>query len=65
MTRLTITSKGRVTLKRELLKHLRVSPGDKIEADTLQMAGFLCARLRRTTRLVISLAACHGEMGQS
>ena len=35
MTRLTITSRGRVTLKQELLKHLGVSPGDKIEADTL------------------------------
>jgi antitoxin PrlF len=35
MTRLTITSKGQVTLKQELLKHLGVGPGQKIEADKL------------------------------
>lgn len=35
MTRLTITAKGQVTLKRELLKHLGVSPGEKIDADEL------------------------------
>ena len=35
MTKLTITAKGQVTLKRELLKHLGVSPGEKIEADKL------------------------------
>lgn len=35
MTRLTITAKGQVTLKQELLKHLGVGPGEKIEADKL------------------------------
>ena len=35
MTVLTITSKGQVTLKQDLLKHLGVSPGEKIEADKL------------------------------
>ena len=35
MTTLTITAKGQVTLKQELLKHLGVSPGEKIEADKL------------------------------
>ena len=35
MTLLTITAKGQVTLKRDLLKHLGVSPGEKIEADKL------------------------------
>jgi len=32
---LTITAKGQVTLKRDLLKHLGVGPGEKIEADKL------------------------------
>ena len=32
---LTITAKGQVTLKQELLKHLGVAPGDRIEADKL------------------------------
>ena len=35
MTKLTITAKGQVTLKQELLKHLGVAPGEKIEADKL------------------------------
>ncbi len=35
MTTLTITAKGQVTLKQELLNHLGVSPGEKIEADKL------------------------------
>ncbi|HEY6352139.1 MAG TPA: AbrB/MazE/SpoVT family DNA-binding domain-containing protein [Candidatus Angelobacter sp.] len=35
MTKLTVTAKGQVTLKQDLLKHLGVSPGEKIEADKL------------------------------
>jgi antitoxin PrlF len=35
MTKLKVTAKGQVTLKQELLKHLGVSPGEKIEADKL------------------------------
>jgi antitoxin PrlF len=30
---LTVTAKGQVTLKRELLDHLGVQPGDKITVD--------------------------------
>jgi bifunctional DNA-binding transcriptional regulator/antitoxin component of YhaV-PrlF toxin-antitoxin module len=30
-----VTAGGRVTLKQDMLKHLGVSPGDKIEADKL------------------------------
>ena len=35
MTTLTITVKGQVTLKQDLLKHLGVGPGEKVEADKL------------------------------
>lgn len=35
MTTLTITAKGQVTLKQELLKHLGVGPGQKVEVDKL------------------------------
>jgi bifunctional DNA-binding transcriptional regulator/antitoxin component of YhaV-PrlF toxin-antitoxin module len=35
MTMLTVTAKGQVTLKKELLQHLGVKPGQKIEVDTL------------------------------
>jgi bifunctional DNA-binding transcriptional regulator/antitoxin component of YhaV-PrlF toxin-antitoxin module len=35
MTTLTITAKGQVTLKQELLRHLGVTPGQKVSIDTL------------------------------
>lgn len=35
MGTLTITSKGQVTLRQELLRHLGVAPGDRIELITL------------------------------
>jgi antitoxin PrlF len=35
MTVLTVTSKGQVTLKRNILKHLGVKPGDKIAVDVM------------------------------
>ena len=35
MTSLTVTSKGQVTLKTDVLQHLGVKPGGKIEVDLL------------------------------
>ena len=35
MIKLTVTAKGQVTFKQDLLKHLGVSPGERIEADKL------------------------------
>jgi bifunctional DNA-binding transcriptional regulator/antitoxin component of YhaV-PrlF toxin-antitoxin module len=35
MTTLTVTSKGQVTLRKELLTHLGVSPGEMIAVDKL------------------------------
>ena len=35
MTILTITAKGQLTLRKEVLAHLGVEPGDKIEVDLL------------------------------
>ena len=32
---LTVTEKGQVTLRKEVLRHLGVRPGDKIEVDML------------------------------
>lgn len=33
MTTLTVTAKGQVTLRKDLLQHLGVGPGDKISVD--------------------------------
>ena len=35
MTQLTITAKGQVTLRKDILQHLGVGPGDKISVDKL------------------------------
>jgi AbrB family looped-hinge helix DNA binding protein len=35
MNKLTITAKGQVTLRKDLLKHLGVEPGEKVAVDKL------------------------------
>ncbi len=35
MSTLTVTAKGQVTLRKDLLKHLGVQPGDEIAVDKL------------------------------
>jgi len=35
MKALTVTAKGQVTLRKDLLEHLGVQPGDKIAVDKL------------------------------
>lgn len=35
MTTLTVTAKGQITLKRELLQHLGVQPGQQVEVSLL------------------------------
>jgi AbrB family looped-hinge helix DNA binding protein len=35
MATLTVTAKGQVTLKKEVLQHLGIRPGDKIDVDLL------------------------------
>jgi bifunctional DNA-binding transcriptional regulator/antitoxin component of YhaV-PrlF toxin-antitoxin module len=35
MATLTVTAKGQVTLKQELLRHLKVAPGQKVRAEKL------------------------------
>ena len=35
MTTLTVTAKGQITLRQDLLKHLGIGPGDKVEIEKL------------------------------
>lgn len=35
MSTLTVTSRGQVTFRREVLQHLGIQPGEKIEVDLL------------------------------
>jgi AbrB family looped-hinge helix DNA binding protein len=48
---LTVTSKGQVTLRKEVLEHLGVRPGERIEIDLLPAGG---VRLRPTAKKPIS-----------
>lgn len=35
MAILTVTAKGQITLKQELLRHLNITPGQKVQVDKL------------------------------
>ncbi|HEY5817143.1 MAG TPA: AbrB/MazE/SpoVT family DNA-binding domain-containing protein [Mesorhizobium sp.] len=35
MTTLTVTAKGQITFRKEVLQHLGVKPGDKVEVDLM------------------------------
>ena len=35
MTTLTVTTRGQVTFRKDVLQHLGIKPGEKIELDTL------------------------------
>jgi len=48
MSTLTVTAKGQITLKKELLRHLNVAPGEKVEADALP-GGRIVVRAARPT----------------
>jgi bifunctional DNA-binding transcriptional regulator/antitoxin component of YhaV-PrlF toxin-antitoxin module len=48
MTRLTVTAKGQVTLRKDLLNHLGVAPGERIVVDKLPN-GTIAARAERPT----------------
>ncbi len=41
--KLTVTAKGQVTLRKEVLQHLGVAPGDKVEVELLPSG---CAQMR-------------------
>ncbi len=38
MTTLTVTARGQVTLRKDILQHLGVAPGDQIDVDLLPNA---------------------------
>lgn len=57
MTTLTVTAKGQVTLKKELLQHLGVQPGQKVEVDLLP-GGRLAIRGERRTGSIEDFIGC-------
>ena len=65
MTTLTVTARGQVTFRKDVLQHLGIQPGEKIELDLLpdgraelraarpvgSMAGFVGLLAGRTTKV--------------
>ena len=56
---LTVTAKGQITLRKEVLEHLGVGPGDKVDADLLK-DGRMQVRAKRGT----SVAAVFGMLAR-
>ena len=48
MTTLTVTERGQITIRREVLTHLGIKPGDKIELDLLPGGKAVLQALQRT-----------------
>ena len=62
MTSLTVTMKGQVTLKRELLQHLGIKPGERIALEKLP-GGELRLRAERPAGTISSFIGRHaGKM---
>jgi AbrB family looped-hinge helix DNA binding protein len=51
MSKLTITAKGQVTLRKDLLEHLGVQPGEKISVDKLPDGRIEVKAVRPTGRI--------------
>lgn len=56
MTALTVTAKGQITLRRGLLQHLGIAPGQQLEVDKL--AGGVLALHAKTQRGLESFVGC-------
>ena len=56
---LTVTSKGQITLRKDVLAHLGVRPGDKLELDLLADRRMLVRSKRGT-----SIAAVFGMLAK-
>ena len=51
MNAYTVTAKGQITLRKELLRHLGVQPGEKISIDTLPGGEIRIRAVRGTGRI--------------
>ena len=51
MTTLTVTAKGQITLRKELLQHLGVEPGQKLAIEKLPDGGIAVRAERKTGKI--------------
>ena len=62
MATLTITAKGQITLKQELLRHLKVAPGQKVAVKKLP-DGRLVVEAAPKTGSVAKFSGCLAKKG--
>ena len=48
MATLTVTAKGQITLKQELLRHLNVAPGERVDVEMLPEGKLMVVPARQT-----------------
>ena len=60
---LTVTSKGQVTLRREVLEHLGIAPGDKISVDFIGK-GRVEIRSAKTSSSITDFINCLHRSGE-
>jgi bifunctional DNA-binding transcriptional regulator/antitoxin component of YhaV-PrlF toxin-antitoxin module len=65
MATLTITAKGQVTFRKELLQHLGVNPGDKVSVDKLPDGRIEVKAARPTGRISDAFNFLRREGGPS
>jgi bifunctional DNA-binding transcriptional regulator/antitoxin component of YhaV-PrlF toxin-antitoxin module len=61
MTIFTVTARGRVTLRREAPRHLRVRPGEKLELDMLPHGRVVLKAARPTGSIDAFLGSLAGK----
>ena len=54
---LTVTAKGQVTLERDLLQHLGIKTGERVDFEKLPGGSCACGRRGRPERLMVSCTA--------
>jgi AbrB family looped-hinge helix DNA binding protein len=62
-TKLTVTAKGQVTLRKEVLEHLGIAPGDKVEVDLLP-AGRAQMRAAKPAGSIAAFLGCLRRPGR-
>lgn len=64
MTTLTITAKGQITLKKELLRKLGVAPGDKLDIAAAPGGGITMRPVKEGRRTIEDIAGSLKRPGQ-
>ena len=62
MTTLTITAKGQITLKKEVLSALGVAPGDKVAVETLPNHNIVLSPIRPSGTIDDLFGMFHGQV---